>query len=123
MRAALGFFHGAVRDLGPVPSVPAVNLVSLPRSMSIHAGGHVSAITTPGANCTLSMTQPVPGATQRADPFIDPFTYAGPDGTAEWSWDLIKPGITWDLGAASITVTCTLGGATASTSGQISLTN
>jgi len=122
----LGFVHGAVRDLAPVPSALAVNLVSMPQSMSMVAGGHVSVVTTPGAKCTLSMVQPVPGATPRAnddiwDRDLGPHPYAGIDGSVGWSWDLI--GDIWDLGAATVTVTCTLGGATASTSGQTSLTH
>ena len=120
----LGFVHGAVRDLAPVPSALAVSLVSI----SINGGGHVSVVTTPGAKCTLSMTQTVPGATQRAendiwDRDLGPHTYAGPDGTVEWSWDLDWMGLNWDPGAATVTVTCTLGDATASTSGQTTLGN
>lgn len=124
------FVHGAPRQPVPTPATLTVALVTLPTQVARSGEVLVEVRTMPGARCTLALIQPMPAATpMEVDIYPDGAAYAplaGPDGIAAWDWFMdtqtsFGMPVSWQVGPASMTATCTLNGASAEASGQVAI--
>lgn len=99
-----------------VPVPPSAAPVVLEVTITAAAYGYVAATTAPGASCTAIATLPS-GETDEAGG-LEAVVVAGEDGAVAWSYGTDS---TTKAGTGTHTVTCTLNGATVSTSAPFSV--
>jgi hypothetical protein len=95
----------------PKPSTLAVRITSLPASVAPSADATLVAVTSPGATCRVSVKYH--SGTVSAAKGLKPVPVADSSGTVSWTWTV---GPSTGAGTSTATVTCTLGGHSASTS-------
>ncbi len=99
----------------PVVTTPtgslSVGVTSLPASVAHGANATLVAATSPGATCTVSVTY-ASGTVSTASG-LQTKSVADLSGTVSWTW---KVGASTGPGTSTASVTCSLGGASASTS-------
>ena len=100
----------------PVASL-SVHITSLPASVSHGANATLVAVTSPGATCSASVTYASGTVSTAAGLQTQPV--AGSSGSVSWTW---KVGSSTKPGTSTATVTCSLGGASASSSQTFEVT-
>jgi hypothetical protein len=100
----------------PVASL-SVQITSLPASVSHGANATLVAVTSPGAKCSASVTYASGTVSTAAGLQTQPV--AGSSGSVSWTW---KVGSSTKPGTSTAEVTCTLGGASASSSQTFEVT-
>ncbi|MFI5259258.1 MAG: hypothetical protein ACHQ01_06590 [Candidatus Limnocylindrales bacterium] len=101
---------------GPVGSL-SVSITSLPASVGHGTNATMVALTSPGATCSASVTYASGTVSTAAG--LQPHPVADASGSVSWTW---KVGTTTKPGASTATVSCSLGGSTASVSQTFQVT-